>query len=147
MSRRLSELNDFDSETDASEAGSVDGLMLIGRLAELASVAPSAIRFYEKEGLLEPKKLGRLRTYSAADASILRLIIRLRKTGLPINKVREALSLTKPESVGGHSEGLTKIIETQIEELMKMNEIVGEQINSAMTLLRELDKTKTEPST
>jgi DNA-binding transcriptional MerR regulator len=146
MSRMLSELTNPNLEPDETVAGSVDGLILIGKLAELASVAPSAIRFYEKEGLLEPRKLGRLRTYSAADASILRLIIRLRKTGLPINKVREALSLTKPDCVGIHNEALAKIIETQIEELMKMNEIVSEQINSATTLLRELQKTKTEPS-
>jgi DNA-binding transcriptional MerR regulator len=121
-----------------------DGLVLIGKLAEMASVAPSAIRFYEKEGLLEPKKLGRLRTYSADDANILRLIVRLRKTGLPVNKVREVLTLSKSSRDNENSEVLVKIIEKQVEELLRMNEVVGEQINNAMTLLRELDVTKTE---
>jgi DNA-binding transcriptional MerR regulator len=121
-----------------------EGLVLIGKLAEMASVAPSAIRFYEKEGLLEPKKLGRLRTYSADDANTLRLIVRLRKTGLPVNKVREVLALSKSSGDNGHSELLVKIMEKQIEELLRMNEVVGEQINNAMTLLRELDVTKTD---
>jgi DNA-binding transcriptional MerR regulator len=124
--------------------GGTDGLVLIGKLAEMASVAPSAIRFYEKEGLLEPKKLGRLRTYSADDANVLRLIVRLRKTGLPVNKVREVLTLSKSSRDNENSEVLVKIIEKQVEELLRMNEVVGEQINNAMTLLRELDVTKTE---
>jgi DNA-binding transcriptional MerR regulator len=129
---------------DAQEPATLgsESLVLIGKLAEMASVAPSAIRFYEKEGLLEPKKLGRLRTYSAADADTLRLIVRLRKTGLPVSKVREVLLLSKPSNNNGHSEALVQIIEKQIEELLRMNEVVGEQINNAMTLLRELDVTK-----
>jgi MerR family transcriptional regulator, redox-sensitive transcriptional activator SoxR len=102
---------------DQPAAASPDGLVLIGKLAEIASVAPSAIRFYEKEGLLEPRKLGRLRTYSAADANTLRLIVRLRKTGLPINKVREALLHCQPGHRTGQNENLVKIIEKQIEEL------------------------------
>jgi DNA-binding transcriptional MerR regulator len=125
-------------------AANTEGLVLIGKLAEMASVAPSAIRFYEKEGLLEPKKLGRLRTYSADDANVLRLIVRLRKTGLPVNKVREVLTLSKSSRDNENSEVLVKIIEKQIEELLRMNEVVGEQINNAMALLRELDVTKSE---
>lgn len=119
-----------------------DGLVLIGKLAEMASVAPSAIRFYEKEGLLDPKKLGRLRTYSASDAETLHLIVKLRKTGLPITKVKEVLSLSKPSTNNAQSHTLVQIIEKQIEELLRMNEVVGEQINNAMALLRELDATK-----
>jgi DNA-binding transcriptional MerR regulator len=136
-------------EPDAEEPvtfGS-DGLMLIGKLAEIASVAPSAIRFYEREGLLEPKKLGRMRTYSAADAQILRLIVKLRKTGLPVNKVREVLFLSKPSPNNGQSHTLVQIIEKQIEDLLRMNEVVGEQINNAMALLRELDATSTTLTT
>lgn len=124
-----------------------EGLMLIGKLAEMASVAPSAIRFYEKEGLLEPKKLGRLRTYSAADAQILRLIVKLRKTGLPVNKVSDVLLLTKPSADNGHTQNLVQIIERQIEDLLKTNEMVGEQINNAMAFLRELDASKTNSAT
>lgn len=122
-----------------------EGLVLIGRLAEMASVAPSAIRFYEKEGLLEPKKLGRLRTYSAADADVLRLIVRLRKTGLPVSKVRDVLLLSQPSKNHGNSYAVTQIIEKQIEELLRLNEVVGEQINNAMTLLRELDDKGVDP--
>lgn len=120
------------------------GLILIGKLAEIASVAPSAIRFYEKEGLLAPRKLGRLRTYSATDVNTLHLIVRLRKTGLPVNKVREVLSYSKADILNGKSGVLTKIIEKQVEELLQMNEVVGEQINCAMKLLRELDETKSD---
>jgi DNA-binding transcriptional MerR regulator len=124
-----------------------EGLVLIGKLAEMSSVAPSAIRFYEKEGLLEPKKLGRLRTYSATDAQTLRLIVKLRKTGLPVNKVREVLLLSKPSDNNGHSQTLVQIIEKQIEDLLRMNEVVGEQINNAMALLRELDATRANLAT
>jgi DNA-binding transcriptional MerR regulator len=116
-----------------------DGLVLIGKLAEMVSVAPSAIRFYEKEGLLEPRKLGRLRTYSTEDADTLRLIVRLRTTGLPINKIRDVLALFKSPDHNTQNAALMKIVEKQIEELLRLSEVVGEQINCAMVLLRELD--------
>jgi DNA-binding transcriptional MerR regulator len=122
----------------------LNGLVLIGKLAEMASVAPSAIRFYEKEGLLSPRKLGRMRTYSASDADTLRMIVRLRKTGLPINKVREALPLSKPSTTSSTNSTLIKIMEKQVEELLRMNEVVGEQITNAMSFLRELDESRAD---
>jgi DNA-binding transcriptional MerR regulator len=141
MNSRNSNSANLNVDADEPVTSGFAGLVLIGKLAEMASVAPSAIRFYEKEGLLEPQKLGRLRTYSDADAETLKLIVRLRKTGLPISKVREVLSIYKPHKNSGYSEALTRIIEKQVEELLRMNEVVGEQINSAMSLLRELDDT------
>jgi DNA-binding transcriptional MerR regulator len=117
----------------------LDGLILIGKLAEITSIAPSAIRFYEKEGLLEPRKLGRLRTYSEKEAETLRMIVRLRKTGLPITRIREALLLSKQVDAVVRKDAMVKIIEKQIEDLAKMHEVVGEQISNAMSFLRELD--------
>jgi DNA-binding transcriptional MerR regulator len=142
MLRANTQLTGFIEELNNLTLRKTDELVLIGTLAEMASVAPSAIRFYEKEGLLQPKKLGRLRAYTTSDATTLRLIVRLRKTGLPIAQVREALSYLKPAITSEQAEALAKIIQKQVEDLLRTSEIVMEQINSATHLLQELNTSK-----
>ena len=114
-------------------------MMMIGQLAELASVAPSAIRFYEREGLIEPMKIGRCRTYTSYDVEVLKSIVRLRKIGLPISKIREALAVSNSTDDNQGLNGFAKIIEQQIEELHKMSEVISDQLENAKLLLGELD--------
>jgi DNA-binding transcriptional MerR regulator len=70
---------------------------LIGELAEKTGLNPSAIRFYEREGLVKPRRHGRLRVYSATDAVSLSRIAQLRALGLPV-KIINRLLKTLPET-------------------------------------------------
>lgn len=61
---------------------------LIGELAEQTGLGPSAIRFYEREGLIEPRRHGRFRVYLAADIHRLEGIIKPRAMGLSVEVIR-----------------------------------------------------------
>ena len=53
-------------------------LYMIGVVAEMLSVHPQTLRFYEKKGLLRPSRtVGRTRMYSAEDVEDLARLLRL----------------------------------------------------------------------
>jgi DNA-binding transcriptional MerR regulator len=59
--------------------------MKIAELPRRAGIAPSAVRFYEAAGALPPTRRGAngYREFTEADAAHLRLVITLRRLGLP----------------------------------------------------------------
>jgi len=69
----------------------------IGEAAEYLGIAPSALRYYEKEGLLPfvKRSRGGKRVFTQEDFAWLTVIGCLKKTGLPIKQIREFVELTK----------------------------------------------------
>src|SRR5499427_5778768 len=65
----------------------------IGDLARELDVTPRAIRFYEDEGLLSPRRAGSRRIYGKRDYVRLKLILRGRRLGFSLAEVREMLEL------------------------------------------------------
>ena len=69
----------------------------IGEVAARSGVAPSAIRFYEEQGLLAPRRTGgNQRRY---DRSVLRRIALIqagRAAGIPLSRIRDALDSLPP---------------------------------------------------
>jgi len=65
----------------------------IGDLARELDVTPRAIRFYEDEGLLSPRRNGGRRVYSKRDYVRLKLILRGKRLGFSLAEVREMLEL------------------------------------------------------
>ena len=65
----------------------------IGDLARELDVTPRAIRFYEDEGLLSPRRDGSRRVYSKRDYVRLKLILRGKRLGFSLAEVREMLEL------------------------------------------------------
>jgi MerR family redox-sensitive transcriptional activator SoxR len=67
--------------------------MPIGQLARAAGLAPSAIRYYEKAGLLpRPARQSGQRRYGAETAARLRIIQLAREAGFTISETRTFLS-------------------------------------------------------
>jgi MerR family redox-sensitive transcriptional activator SoxR len=67
--------------------------MPIGALARLAGVAPSAIRYYESQGLLpKPGRRGGQRRYGAQDLGRLRIIQLARAAGFSVAETRTFLT-------------------------------------------------------
>ena len=63
--------------------------MRINELEERLSVTRANVRFYEKEGLLNPNRSGNgYRDYSEEDVETLQKIIIFRKLGLSIDEIR-----------------------------------------------------------
>ena len=65
----------------------------ISDLAHEFDVTPRAIRFYEDEGLLTPRREGSRRVYAKRDYVRLKLILRGKRLGLTLAQVREMFDL------------------------------------------------------
>jgi len=68
----------------------------IGELAREFDVTPRAIRFYEDQGLLAPKRSGQRRIYAARDRTRLKLTLRGKRLGLALSEIRELLDMYEP---------------------------------------------------
>jgi DNA-binding transcriptional MerR regulator len=69
------------------------GEYTISQLAEDLGVTPRAIRFYEDQGLVSPRRLGQMRVYSRRDRGRLVLILRGKRLGFSLGEIGEWLNL------------------------------------------------------
>lgn len=103
----------------------------VGETARLTGVSASAIRYYEKEGLLPGLKRssGGVRVFSDSDFERLRLITCLKSTGMQIKDIRLFMSLVQQgDSTVGKRLELFKNrrleIENQLEQLKNVLAVI-----------------------
>lgn len=65
----------------------------ISELAREFKVTPRALRFYEDKDMLHPARDGMTRVYRNRDTARLKIIVRLKRLGLPLADIREILDL------------------------------------------------------
>ena len=68
----------------------------ISELAQEFDVTPRAIRFYEDQGLLAPRREGQRRIYTARDRTRLKLTLRGKRLGLSLSEIRELIDMYEP---------------------------------------------------
>ena len=68
-------------------------LFTIGELAAAFTLSPRAIRFYEDQGLLSPRRAGTQRIYTRRDRARLQLILRGKRLGFSIADIGRLLDL------------------------------------------------------
>ena len=68
----------------------------ISELAHEFDVTPRAIRFYEDQGLLAPRREGQRRIYTARDRTRLKLTLRGKRLGLSLSEIRELIDMYEP---------------------------------------------------
>ncbi len=68
----------------------------IGDLAREFDVTPRAIRFYEDQGLLSPRRAGQRRIYTGRDRTRLKLTLRGKRLGLTLSEIRELIDMYEP---------------------------------------------------
>ena len=68
----------------------------ISELAREFDVTPRAIRFYEDQGLLAPKRAGQRRIYTPRDRTRLKLTLRGKRLGLTLSEIRELIDMYEP---------------------------------------------------
>ena len=103
----------------------------IGRIAKGAGIGIETVRFYEKEGLIDPPARTRsnYRIYPQSDMLRLRFIKRAKKLGFTLKEIKELLSLqldpqaTKAE-VKQQTEAKIADIELKIKDLTRMKEVL-----------------------
>ena len=68
----------------------------ISELAREFDVTPRAIRFYEDQGLLAPRREGQRRIYTPRDRTRLKLTLRGKRLGLSLSEIRELIDMYEP---------------------------------------------------
>jgi len=68
----------------------------IGELAAEFDVTPRAIRFYEAEGLLAPRREGQRRVYTPRERTRLKLTLRGKRLGLTLSEIRSLIDMYEP---------------------------------------------------
>ncbi len=68
----------------------------ISEVAREFDVTPRAIRFYEDQGLLAPRRDGQRRIYTARDRTRLKLTLRGKRLGLSLSEIRELIDMYEP---------------------------------------------------
>ena len=68
----------------------------ISELAREFDITPRAIRFYEDQGLLAPRRDGQRRIYSPRDRTRLKLTLRGKRLGLTLSEIRDLIDMYEP---------------------------------------------------
>lgn len=101
--------------------------MSIGRAAELSGLTADTLRYYERDGLmLHPVARSSTghRRYSERDLEWIRLVTRLRSTGMPIRDVRRYAALVRTGS-GNEDERLELLLAHRRLVLDQLAEVQG----------------------
>lgn len=106
----------------------------ITELAREFDITTRTIRFYEDKGLLTPQRRGTTRIYSKGDHTRLKLILRGRRLGWPLNEIGEMIDMYD------HSGGEQKQLDAMIKKLQQNRAILIKQREDIELSLRELDE-------
>ncbi|MBB3046989.1 DNA-binding transcriptional MerR regulator [Litorivivens lipolytica] len=106
----------------------------ISQLAEEFAITTRTIRFYEEKGLLQPKRNGQTRIYSAADRVKLILILRGKRLGLSLEESKDIIEMYHPDQDNSHQ------LQTLIDKIREKREQLKTQLDDLRTMMRELDE-------
>ena len=97
----------------------------VGELAERAGVATSALRFYEREGLIHSRRTsGNQRRYSRDTLRRVAFIRASQRLGIPLAAIREALALL-PENRTPTREDWARVSECWREDLNQRIKLIN----------------------
>jgi len=101
-------------------------------LADEFDVTTRTLRFYEEKGLLSPKRNNQTRSYSAADRTRLRLILRGKRLGLTLEESRAIILMYDPGVAN------TEQLETLIAKIREKRQQLVEQQKDLELMLLDL---------
>lgn len=103
----------------------------IAQAAEMTGLSPSAIRYYDKEGLLpQVERKNVIRIFQDMDIRWLHLLTCLKNTGMPIKRIRKYAEMAQ------RGDETLKERQALIEE---QRQFVQDQIDQLMFYMQELD--------
>lgn len=107
-------------------------LYTVGEMAKLLGVAPSTLRYYDKEGLLPflERSEGGMRMFKDSDYEWLKIIECLKKTGMPIKDIRNFVIMALQGDETMHA---------RLELFKKQRKSVRQKIDELNSMLDTLD--------
>ncbi len=106
-------------------------------LARELDITTRTIRFYEDKGLLQPARDGLKRIYSRADRTRLKLVLRGKRLGWPLDEIRKMIELY--DLPGGEERQLKMMIE----RIDTSRQTLLQQRDDIELALREFDEIQT----
>lgn len=107
-------------------------------LAREFDLTTRAIRFYEDQGLLNPRREGRKRIYTYRDRTRLKLILRGKRLGFSLGETRELFELF--DSTHGEEKQLRRFVKI----LGERRAILRQQQRDIEAILEEIDSAEME---
>src|SRR3970282_2799089 len=101
----------------------------IGELARESHVPPRAIRFYEAEGLLAPRRDAQRRIYTPRERTRLKLTLRGKRLGLTLSEIRDLIDMYEPgQDERPPLERFLAVLETHKAALERQREDIAAQL-------------------
>lgn len=101
-------------------------------LAKEFAVTPRTIRHYEEQGLVRPTREGAARIFSNRDRGRLKLALRCKRLGFPLNEIRELFELYDL------AKGETQQLKTFLARLEKRRLLLEQQREDIAVMLNEI---------
>ena len=112
----------------------IEPVFSITDLAQELDITTRTIRFYEDRGLLRPARRGQQRIYSKADRTRLKLVLRGKRLGWPLDDIREMIELYDTP------DGEKKQLEVMINKIEQSRSTLLQQRDDIELALREFDE-------
>ena len=123
--------------TDGAERGESS----ISELAREFDVTPRAIRFYEDQGLLSPRREGQRRIYTARDRTRLKLTLRGKRLGLTLSEIRELIDMYEPgRDERPQLERFLAVLESHKAALLQQRADIEAQLAEILTFEKKVKK-------
>ena len=113
----------------------------ISELAREFDVTPRAIRFYEAEGLLAPRRVGQRRVYTPRDRTRLKLTLRGKRLGLTLAEIRELIDMYEPgRDERPQLERFRELLESHRKSLLQQRADIEAQLAEIDTFEKRVQK-------
>jgi len=113
----------------------------ISDLAREFDVTPRAIRFYEDQGLLAPRRDGQRRIYTPRDRTRLKLTLRGKRLGLSLSEIRELIDMYEPgRDERPQLERFLSVLETHKASLLQQRADLEAQLSELQAFERRVKK-------
>jgi DNA-binding transcriptional MerR regulator len=113
----------------------------ISELAREFEITPRAIRFYEDQGLLAPRRDGQRRIYTPRDRTRLKLTLRGKRLGLTLSEIRELIDMYEPgRDARPQLERFLAVLESHKASLLQQRSDIEAQLNELQTFEKRVKK-------
>ena len=113
----------------------------ISELAREFDVTPRAIRFYEDQGLISPRRVGQRRIYATRDRTRLKLTLRGKRLGLSLSEIRELIDMYEPgQDERPQLERFLAVLESHRASLLQQRADIEAQLSEIQTFEKRVRK-------
>src|SRR5216117_683942 len=113
----------------------------ISELAREFDITPRAIRFYEAEGLISPRRDGQRRIYTPRDRTRLKLTLRGKRLGLTLSEIRELIDMYEPgRDARPQLERFLAVLEAHKSSLLQQRSDIEAQLTELQTFEKRVKK-------